>query len=54
MVSMTKARFRDLLERTAGFGSQVFVFKKTGAPFPAFLTPIKPGREKPLSFRSRC
>ncbi len=54
MVSMTKDTLRDLLERAAGFITQVFVFKKTGVTFRAPLTTIKPGRENTLRFCFRC
>jgi hypothetical protein len=54
MVSMTKDCFRDLLERTAGITTQVFVFKKTGAAFLVPLTTIKPGPKNTLHFFFRC
>jgi hypothetical protein len=31
---MTKGTFRNLLEKTAGFATQVFVFKKNWGDFP--------------------
>lgn len=54
MVSMTKASFRDPLERTAGFTTQVLVFKKTGVTITALLTTIKPRTEKALFPGLRC
>lgn len=54
MLSTTKAGFQDLLERTAGLFTQVFVFKKTGATPGELLTTVNPCSDKALPSGMRC